>query len=408
MATRSRRYLHPDSRALLLLLASLASLGPLSVDMYLPAMPAMRVALDTSVASIQLTLSAYLSGFAVFHLLCGPLADRFGRKPILLGGSAIFVAACIGCSLSRTVEQLIACRLLQGLGACVGPTLARAIARDLFGPRRAARALSLIAMLMALAPAIAPSLGSALLLLLPWPSIFVFLAGYGLVMIALVAALLPESLPQRQSLHPAVIARNYAALAGSGPFLVVALGSSLMYATLMVYLASSGFVYIEMLGVPVQLFALIFLTTVAGYMLGSAFSARLADRFESHQVVLLGSALATLANLIMLAGHSLWPASVSALMLPTTLFTAGLGLILPHAITLALQPYPHMAATASALLGFLQMGVAASASALVGTLLSDSPAPMVWLMAGLSGAGLLLLSRVRRLAAAAPASAGRA
>lgn len=396
MAAHPQRFLHPDSGWILLLLAALVSLGPLSIDMYLPAMPVMRESLDTSAANVQLTLSAYLAGFAVFHLVCGPLADRFGRKPVLLGGAAIFVVACIGCSLSTTVEQLIAFRLLQGIGACTGPTLGRAITRDLFGPRRAARALSLIAMLMALAPAVAPTLGSAMLLVLPWPSIFVFLAAYGLLVAILVQRLLPESLPQRQSLHPAIIGRNFAMLLRSGPFMTVALGSSLLYAGLMAYLASSGFVYIEMLGVPIQYFGLIFLTTVIGYIIGSATSARLAGRLESHQVVILGAVLATTGCLLMLGGSSLWPQSVLALMLPMMVFSASLGLILPHAMTLALQPYPHMAATTSALLGFIQMGVSATASAAVGAVLGNSPAPMVWSMTVLSLFGLLLLLRVRR------------
>lgn len=387
---------------MLILLAALVSLGPLSVDMYLPAMPVMRTTLDTSVANVQLTLSAYLAGFAIFHLLCGPLADRFGRKPVLLGGAVIFVVACIGCSLSRSVEQLIAFRLLQGIGACTGPTLGRAITRDLFGPRRAARALSLIAMLMALAPAVAPTLGSALLLVLPWQSIFIFLAAYGLLMALLVQWLLPESLPQRQSLHPAVIGRNYAILLRSGAFMLVALGSSLVYGGMMAYLSASSFVYIEMLGVPMQYFGLIFLTTVAGYILGSASSARLANTLESTWIIVLGGVLSAAACLLMLTASTLWPASVLALMLPMMLYAVSMGLILPHAMSLALQPYPHMAGTASALLGFIQMGVSATASGSVGALLGDSPAPMVWLMTGLSVLGLLLLQGVRRIPAYSP------
>ncbi|MBA6413826.1 multidrug effflux MFS transporter [Parahaliea sp. F7430] len=397
MAAANKQYLHPDSRWMLVLLAAMVSLGPLSIDMYLPAMPAMREALDTSVANIQLTLSAYLTGFAVFHLFCGPLADRFGRKPILIGGTAIFIIACIGCSLSTSVEQLIAFRLLQGLGACVGPTLSRAVTRDLFGPRRAAKALSIIAMLMALAPAVAPSLGSAMLIIFPWSSIFVFLAIYGLLMVYLVHYFLPESLPQRQSLHPLSIGRNYRELSVSPSFMVVALGCSLCYAAMMSYLAASGFVYLEMLGVPIQYFGLIFLTTVVGYFIGSASSAKLASHFESDQVVRMGAILAASACLIMLTCSSIWPQSIWALMLPTMIYTASLGMVLPHAMNLALQPYPHMAGTASALFGFIQMGVSAAASGAVGLLLSDSPAPMVWLMSILAGLGLILLLRVRSL-----------
>ena len=130
----SRRYLQHDSPWLLALLAAMVALGPLSVDMYIPAMPNMMVALGTDISHMHLTLSAYLTGFALFHLICGPLADRFGRKPILLLGTALFVIACLGCTLSTTIDQLLLFRLLQGVGACVGPTLARTVTRDVFGP----------------------------------------------------------------------------------------------------------------------------------------------------------------------------------------------------------------------------------------------------------------------------------
>lgn len=392
----ANRHLTADSRWLLLLLAALVALGPLSVDMYLPAMPAMRAALDTSVGNIQLTFSVYLAGFALFHLVCGPLADRYGRKPVITAGTLLFVLGCIGCSLATTVEELLLYRFLQGVGACVGPTLARTITRDLYGPRRAARALSLIAMLMALAPAVAPSLGSALMLVFPWPSIFVFLGSYGALMLLLVQRYLGESLPAPQSLHPRTILRNYSTLLRSGPFMTVVVTSSLVYAGLMVYLASSAFVYLEMLHVPTMYFGPIFLTTVAGYISGSALSARLASRLESPRVLLLGTALAAGASVCMGAAGTVLPQSVLALMLPMMFYTAGLGLTLPHAMSLALQPYPQMAGTASALLGFIQMAIAASAGALVSLFLVDSPRPMLLTMAALSVSALALGWRVRQ------------
>jgi DHA1 family bicyclomycin/chloramphenicol resistance-like MFS transporter len=134
----SKRTLNHDSPWLLILLATLVALGPLSVDMYLPALPTMQAALNTSIGKMHLTLSVYLAGFAIFHLICGPLADRFGRKPILLLGTIIFVAGCIGCSLSSNINELVSFRFLQGVGACVGPTLGRAMVRDIVGPTRAA------------------------------------------------------------------------------------------------------------------------------------------------------------------------------------------------------------------------------------------------------------------------------
>ena len=390
----SSRHLTADSPWLLALLATLVALGPLSVDMYLPAMPAMRVALATDVGSVQLTLSAYLAGFAVFHLFCGPLADRYGRKPVITAGTLLFIAACVGCSLATTIDELLTYRFLQGIGACVGPTLARTITRDLFGPRRAARALSLIAMLMALAPAVAPSLGSLLMLLFPWRSIFVFLGLYGALILIVLHRYLGESLPVRQSLHPGTIARNYAVLLRSGRFMAVVVSSSFVYAGMMVYLASSGFVYIEMLQLPVKYFGPIFLTTVAGYIAGSAVSARLSSHLDSVRVLLIGTVVVAVASVSMAVAGTLFDTRVAALAIPMMLYTAGMGLTLPHAMGLALQPYPHMAGTASALLGFIQMAVSAVAGGLIGLFLHDSPQPMLLgiLLLGLTGLALALLA----------------
>jgi DHA1 family bicyclomycin/chloramphenicol resistance-like MFS transporter len=371
------RKLNAESPRLLLLLAAMVALGPLSVDMYLPAMPAMMQAFGTDISSMHLTLSAYLTGFALFHLFCGPLADRFGRKPLLLGGTGLFIVASMGCSLSSTVEELLVFRLLQGIGACVGPTLARTVTRDIFGPVRAARALSLIAMLMALAPAIAPTLGGLMLLTLPWPSIFVFLGIYAGVMLILIAVFLEESLPQRQSLHPRAIIRNFAEVLLNPDYLQVTLAGGLAYSALMAYLSSSSFVYIDMLGVPVEYFGLTFLPTVIGYMAGSGVSARLSSYHDSERLVLYGALAAMTATASMWTLCSLFPGSVAALMLPMMLYTAALGLILPQSMAIALRPFPHIAGTASSLLGFIQMSLSALVSALVGSFLKESPQPML-------------------------------
>lgn len=391
------RHLPPsDSPRLLVLLAALVALGPLSVDMYLPAMPVMMAALGTDISGMHLTLSVYLAGFALFHLLCGPLADRYGRKPVLLGGTLLFVAACLGCTLASSLGELLLFRLLQGIGACVGPTLGRTVARDVFGPGGAARALSLIAMLMALAPAVAPTLGGVLLLVLPWPTIFLFLAAYGVTMIALVYRLLPESLPAAQSLHPVAIARNYRTLFADPFYLLVTVASGLIYSGLMVYLASSSFVYIGMLGVPAQYLGLIFLGSVAGYMGGSGLSARLSRRHDSEQVMLTGTVLAALSCTLMVAGTLALHGSVLALALPMVFYSIAMGLVLPHAMAIALRPFARIAGTASALLGFIQMGLSSCASAVVGPFLHDTPAPMSLTMLAISLLALALTLRAHR------------
>jgi DHA1 family bicyclomycin/chloramphenicol resistance-like MFS transporter len=355
---------------------------------------------------MHLTLSTYLTGFALFHLVCGPLADRFGRRPILLGGTVLFVAACVGCSLSSTIEELLVFRFVQGIGACVGPTLARAVARDVFGPTRAARALSLIAMLMALAPAVAPTMGGVLMLWLPWPSIFVFLAVYGAAMIMLIHVFLAESLPQRQSLHPISIARNYWQLLRSPMFMTATFVSGFIYAGLLAYLSSSSFVYINMLGVPVEYFGFIFLSSVAGYMLGSALSARLTRNYNSEQTVLAGAVLAATATSAMWLGTLLWPRNIAVLVLPMMFYSTGMGLVLPNAMAIALRPFALIAGTASALLGFIQMSLSATATALVGAYLTDTPAPMLNFMLLITAFALLLSVRLYRHCSVTSSSTG--
>jgi DHA1 family bicyclomycin/chloramphenicol resistance-like MFS transporter len=393
--SRRVRSLDPDARFTLGILAALVALGPLSIDMYLPAMPAMQRALGTDVAGMHLTLSAYLWGFAVFHLLCGPLADRFGRRPLLIAGTSLFVLAAAGCALSSSVEQLTLFRFLQGVGACVGPTLARTITRDVFGPRRSARALSLIAMLMALAPAIAPGLGGIMLRYVPWPSLFLFLACYGVAVLGIVVFYIPETLRIPQSLHPVHIARNYLQLLRDPVFLPVAAASALAYGGLMVYLACSGFVFIDMLGIPVEFFGLIFLTTVIGYMGGSALSARLALDHQPAALLVAGCGLAAGSTLAMLLLHLAWSASVLALVLPMTLFAAALGIVMPQAMALSLEHFPHIAATNTALFGFMQMSLSAVITAGVGTVLAASPMPMIITMAVCTALALGLVLRLR-------------
>jgi len=371
------RHLHPDSRRLLALLAALVALGPLSVDVYLPAMPTIMAELGTDIRHMHLTLSSYLTGFALFHLVCGPLADRFGRKPVLLGGTLLFVCACLGCALSSSIEALLVCRFAQGVGACVGPTLARAVARDIFGPWRAARALSLIAMLMALGPAVAPTIGSVMMLWLPWPSIFLLLGGYGIAMSILIHYYLAESLPARQSLHPLAIAGNFRLLFQSPMFLCAVFASGFVYAGLLAYLSSSSFVYIDMLGVPMQYFGFIFLTSVVGYMAGSGLSARLSRSFDSELTVLIGAGLAAVSTGTMWTGARLLPDSIWVLVLPMAAYSTAMGLVLPNAMAAALRPFPQIAGTASALLGFIQMSLSAVATAMVGAYLVDTPAPLL-------------------------------
>lgn len=375
------RPLSADSRWLLVLLASLVAIGPLTIDMYLPALPGMARDLNADTSAVQLTISSFLLGFAIFHLACGPMADRYGRKPILLGGTALYLMASFACAQADSIEQLIGWRFVQGIGACVGPTLGRAIARDVFGPTRAARALAQIAMIMALAPAVAPGLGGLMLEFFEWSSIFYALLAYAAVVGAFIIFKLPETLPQIQPLRPARIMANYSELLRDRRYMATTIASGLIYSGMVCFLSGSAFVFIDMMGVPERYFGFLFLSTVAGYISGSAISTRLALQMESERVMWIGVNLSVVSATAMAIGPELWfhPASIAA---PMTFFALSLGISLPHAMASALKPYPQMAATASALLGFTQMGLSSVAGAVVGFFLTDSARPMTLTILG--------------------------
>ncbi len=373
------------------LLAFSVAVAPLSIDMYLPAMTLMGEALNASVAQMHLSLSAYLLGYASFHLLSGPLADSYGRKTLLLAGFGLYVLGSLGCAQSESIEALIGFRVLQGIGGCVGPTLARTIARDVYGPVDAARAISLVAMMMAVAPAVAPLAGGFVLLVWEWPFIFYTLAVYGVINCLLIFYLLDETLPVKHAFRPKVILANYAELLKHSQFLWISGGASLNYGALMTFLPSAPFVFITLMGLKPQHLAFIFVGTVSGYMIGNAVSARASYRFDSKHIMLVGACLSVLATLGMCIGYWFAPMSIGAVAGPMVLYSASLGLVQPHAMALALRPFGHIAGTGSSLLGFIQMTTSALASAFVGQFLVDSAWPMLVGMFGFTVLGLTTL-----------------
>ena len=379
-----------NDRALIILLASIAALGPFTVDMYLPAMPAMAAEFAADIPTTQLTFSGYLFGFSIFHLFCGPLADRFGRKPVLLVGIALFVFASVGCAFSDNIGDIIFFRVLQGMGACVGPTLTRTIARDVFGADGAARALSLMAMIMTLGPAVAPLFGGLILYFFHWSSIFIFLALYGALIWFLINRYLQESLPVSQSILPSVVIKNYFTLMKNRIFISSSIVTSMMYSGLMIYLASSGFVYVQKMGVRVEFFGFILLTLVGGYALGSGLSAWMSKKIDSSRAVVGGTFLASIATGIMLLTSIQWPLAVMSLAAPMGLYTLALGIVLPHSIAITLAPFPDMAGTTSSLLGFIQMGVSAFFAVTIGGLITYSISYMVVGMLAVSSLAFLV------------------
>jgi len=375
---------------LIYILAAIIALGPLSVDLYLPAMPAMRDDFNTNISNIQLTLSSYLLGFSFFHLVCGPLSDRFGRKPILSIGLTLYIFMSLLCAQANMVEELIIYRFFQAMGACCAPTLGRAIVRDCYEGNDAVKALAYVSSLMALAPVIAPSLGGIIIKYADWNMTFYLLSIAGFIALLLTLFLVPESLPEKQALHPVHIAQNFTRLIKDKTFMVHVGIASCIYSCAFAFLSGASFILIDFMGVKPEHFGLYFLCIVVGYISGNIFTGKVAHSWPIAKLYPLSIGISLIPSLIM-TGFSLAELYYPLLYVIPVLFnTMAIGLLLPRAMAEALKPFPHMAATASAMMGFLQMSIASLAGWLVGAFLSDSPLPMALVISsGALAAGLL-------------------
>lgn len=353
-----------------ILLAAAVALGPLATDMYLPALPQIGSDFGSGTSQVQLTLSLYMAGFAIAQLVCGPLADRFGRKPIMIGGFVVFAAASIGCALASNIETLILCRFLQALGGSAGPVLGRAAIRDIYTPREAAKIMAILASIMALAPAVAPTLGGVMVASLGWHSIFLVLAGYALIMTAVVAFGMPEPMrPEyRQTLKLCSLSRNYRAIGTDISFLGYTLTNALIFSGLFAFLSGSSFVLIDFLHVPPEKFGLYFSGIVVGYVAGNLSAIRLGSRLVPDQILVRGLIIAVAAGALMVGLALAEVFNVWAVILPQALFMVGIGMVMPQTMAGAMANFPRMAGSASALFGFAQMAIAASAGMLVGYL----------------------------------------
>ncbi|MFI4986318.1 MAG: Bcr/CflA family multidrug efflux MFS transporter [Alphaproteobacteria bacterium] len=381
-------------RVLIVVLSALTAIAPLATDMYLPALPTVALQLKALPGSAQLTLSTFFLGFGMGQLIYGPLADRLGRRPPLIAGLVLFTLASAGCALAESLDALLLWRFVQALGGCGGPVIARAIVRDLYGRDQAARVLSLMVLVMGIAPMIAPLLGGQVLLVAGWRVIFWLLAGFGVLAIGATLSLLHETLPHAKRARGGLLtlARGYGAPLTHGRFLGYAASGALVYGGLFAYLSGSPLVLIMLYGVPPERFGLIFGMNVLGMLLAAAVNSRLVVRFGTDRMLgfgLLGAAISG-ALLAVVAGLA-W-GGLTLLLVPLFFFLASLGFSGPNAIAGCLNLFPTRAGTASALFGTMQFLAGAIASALLGVMSSASALPMAGVIA-VAGLAALIIQR---------------
>ena len=362
--------LHRDSRLLVVLLGALTAVGPFTTDTYLPAMPSIREHFGVEMAAVQLTLSMALLGGAIGQLFHGPLSDRFGRRPVLIGGLCIYIAASAACMFAESIEYLIAARFFQVFGSISAPVLARAMVRDLHEREAAARMLALMGIVNGLGPILAPIIGGVLLAQFDWRASFVFVTCYGLVLAAMTIAFLGESVQTKDTyaLRPASLARTFRQLIQSRTFVGYMLINCFLFGGLGAYLAGVSFVVLRVLAVPTHYFGLVFGAVMAGNITGYILSSRIVTRLGLDGTLQCGVAGVTLAGLLLAGFAWLGVHQVATLVGPMMLYMFFFALAGPQAIAGALTPFPRAAGTASSLMGFFQsltgaavgMGVALS------------------------------------------------
>lgn len=381
-------------RCLIILLASLVAFGPLSIDMYLPSLPLIASDLGASEGQVQLTIGLFLAGFSIGMLFYGPLSDRFGRRPLLLGGIALYMLSSLGCALASAPEQLIFWRLLQALGGAAASVLARVIVRDLFPLNDAARVLSLMQQVTMVATLIAPLLGGYLILLSGWRVLFVILLGFAGICLLLVWLSIPET--HRQESRGTSIAlafRAYLDIARQPRAVGYILCMGLSFGGMFAFITASPFVYIRFFGISPQLYGWLFALNIGGIMLMSFTNARLVRRLGSQRMLGFGSAITLVAALLlMLCASSGW-GGLPALVVCLLMYVSVTGMIGANCLACLMSIFSRQAGAAAGLAVATQFAIGTLCSALVGVFHDGSPLPMA-LLIGVCGMGCMLALRL--------------
>ena len=380
-----------------IVLGALTALGPFSVDLYLPAFPLVEADLETSVAAIQLTLTATTIGFALGQLFVGPWSDKIGRRTPLIAATALHIASSIGIVLAPDVVWVGVFRLLQGVGAAGGGVVAMAMVRDLFGGLPLVRMLSRLALVSGLAPILAPVIGSQLLRITDWRGIFVFLTAYGVLVILAAIFFLVETQPaaRRHDLGHRTARERYRALFTDRVFVGVVIVAGMTFSGLFAYLSSSSFLFQEIYDFSAQQFGFLFAINSIGIVIGVQTSSRLA-KIVGPQWILLGAVSLMFVAASTIVALDLAHVGLNGILIPLWFFILACGFAFPCQQVLAMDGHGGEAATAASLMGAVNFGLAGLLSPIVGLFGIHNAVPMGIMMMSTSTVSILVITLVVR------------
>ncbi len=384
---------------LILVLGLLSAIGPFSIDMYLPAFPAIALDLHTTIAHVSLSLSSFFIGISFGQLLYGPLLDRFGRKKPLYAGLFLYLIASTGCALARSADALIALRLLQALGGCVGMVASRAMVRDIFHVKENAKIFSLLMLVVAVSPIIAPTLGGYVTAALSWQFIFVILILINILILAAIYFILPESRrpDPNFSLKPKPILKNFAKVLKEPQFYTYALTGSVASAGLYAYIAGSPYVFMELFKVSEKQYGWIFATIAMGLIGASQLNSVLLKVYKSEQIVRVALFCQSITGSLLFIGAITGRTELFSTIFLIFIFLSCQGFTFPNTSALSLAPFTTIAGSASALLGALQMGIGSLATAIVSLLSNHTALPMTGVMACCAISSFTILNFGRKI-----------
>lgn len=378
-----------DHRTVLLLMGMLISLGPLSIDMYLPAFQKISSDFGVSVSNVELSLSSFFIGLSIGQLIYGPLSDRYGRKKPLYVGLFLYALASIGCALATSIETLIFLRFLQALGGCAGMVISRAMVRDLFNHRDSAKVFSILMLIMGLAPILAPLVGGQLVNHYQWQSIFWVSSILSLVCLAIIYFRMPETANNKATPEVSRTFANYLDILRDKEFMRNALAGGTLQAGMFAYITGSSFVFIELFGVKPEHFGWFFGMNAGGFILVSQLNSRLVEKYGPTRVLDFSLHISFLTS-IALFFAALFDGSFLVIGSCLFLFMASMGVVLPNSTAGALADQGNRAGAASGLLGTMQFIFATFSSAILSFSHATDAIPMASIIGACGVCSLLV------------------